>query len=55
MEFVHQAKPFGICTLPLASESLYVHAESNNGIGGELMKVNLELLEDLTDHLVKGK
>jgi hypothetical protein len=36
----------------LASKSLDVHTNSNYGIGGQLMKVNLELLQNLTDHLV---
>jgi hypothetical protein len=52
MEFVHPTKPFSISTLPLASKSLDVHTNSNYGIGGQLMKVNLELLQNLTDHLV---
>ena len=33
---------------------LCYQTKANNGIGGELMKVNLELLQDLTGHLVKG-
>jgi hypothetical protein len=52
VEFVHSTKPFSIHTLPLDTESLYVHTESNNRIGGELMKVNLELLQNFTNHFV---
>jgi hypothetical protein len=49
---VHTAESFSVGTLPLASESPYIHTMSNYGIGGELMKVNLELLQNFTDHLV---
>jgi hypothetical protein len=52
MEFVHPTKPFSIGTLPLASESPDVHTKSNYVIGGQLMKVNFKLLQNLTDHLV---
>jgi hypothetical protein len=44
VEFMHPAKSFSVGTLPLASESPYVYAESNYSIWGKLMKVDLELL-----------
>jgi hypothetical protein len=55
MKFVHPTEPFGIGTLSLASNSPNVHTKSNNSIGGQLMWVNFEFLQNLTVHLVKGK
>jgi hypothetical protein len=41
---VHPTKSFGIRIHSLASESPYVHTKSNNGIGGQLMKVYFKVL-----------
>jgi hypothetical protein len=55
MKLMYPAEPFGVSTLSLASESPDVNAESNNGLRGQLMEVDLKLLKNLTYHLIKGE
>jgi hypothetical protein len=55
MKFMYPAEPFGVSTLSLASESPDVNTESDNGVRGQLMEVDLKLLQNLTYHLVKGE
>jgi hypothetical protein len=44
VEFMHPAKSFSVGTLPLASKSPYIHAESDYSIWGKLMKVDFNIL-----------
>jgi hypothetical protein len=49
------AEPFGISTHTLASQSPYIHVESDFGIWSQLMKINVEFLQYFTTHFIQGE
>jgi hypothetical protein len=53
MKLMYPVEPFGVSALSLASESLDLYAELDNGVQGQLMEVDLKLLQNLTYHLIK--
>jgi hypothetical protein len=44
MKFMNPAKPFGVSTLPLASESLDVNAKPDDSVWDQLMEIYLKFL-----------
>ena len=46
VKFMYPAECFGERLYPLTSESPDVHAEPNNGVRGQLKKVNPEFFQD---------
>ena len=48
MKFMYSAECIGERLYPLTSESPDVHAEPNNGVGGQLMKINPEFSKTST-------
>jgi hypothetical protein len=44
MKFMNPTKPFGVSTVPLASESLDVNAKPDHSFRGQLMEIYLEFL-----------
>jgi hypothetical protein len=55
MKFMYSAECIGERLYPLTSESPDVHVEPNNGIGGQLMKINPEFFQDLCNHSMQRK
>jgi hypothetical protein len=48
MKLVYLAEPFGVGTLFLASKSLDIHVEPDNGVRGQLMQVDFKLFQNFT-------
>jgi hypothetical protein len=55
MKFMYSAEGFGEWLHPLTLEGPDVNAEPNNGVRGQLMKVNLKIFQDISNHLVQRK
>jgi hypothetical protein len=55
MQLMHSAESFGIWTHPLASEGLDIDAESNNGVGSQLMKIYFEVHYNYPYHFIQGE
>jgi hypothetical protein len=55
MKFMYSAQCIGERLYRLTSESLDVHAEPNNGVGGQLMKINPEFFHDFWNHSMQRK
>ena len=55
MKFMYSAECFGERLYPLTSESPDVHAEPNNGVRGQLMKVNPKIFQGVCNHSVQRK
>ena len=55
VQLVHSAECFGIWAHPLASEGPDEDAKPNNGVRGQLMKINFKVFQDFSYHLVQRK
>jgi hypothetical protein len=55
MKFMYSAECISERLYPLTSESSDVHAEPNNGVGGQLMKINPEFFQDFCNHSMQWK
>ena len=55
VKFMYSAEGFGERLHPLTSESPDIHAEPNNGVRGQLMKVNLKIFQDICNLPVQRK
>jgi hypothetical protein len=55
VKFMYSAESFGEWLHPLTSEGPDVNAEPNNGVRGQLMKVNLKIFQDISNHPVQRK
>jgi hypothetical protein len=55
VKFMYSVEGFGERLHRLTSESPDIHVEPNNGVRGQLMKVNLEIFQDIYNHSVQRK
>jgi hypothetical protein len=55
MQLMHSVESFGIRVYSLASESPDEDTEPNDGIRGQLMKINFVIIQNFPNHLVQGK
>jgi hypothetical protein len=55
MKLVHPAESFGKRLHSLASKSPDKDAEPNDGIRSQLMKINFEIFQNITNHFMQRK